>query len=156
MMMEQLSGINQNRVTREFQEQYHAAQTIEMKQYVDETIAPVVSRQDSADSRLAALEQEVRPLREGAVHHPNVQAVVRRQQRLLDKLDPASRSLSVIGFTDMDPKSRVQLLESLMADTVHEVEYVQIDHVMKGPTKTGNSFQIPTLSSTTTMNVNAP
>ena len=106
----------------------YAAQTIELKQYVDETLALVVSRQDSADSRLAAL-------RQGAVHDRNVQAVVRRQQRLLDKLDPASRSLSVIGFTDMDPKSRVQLLESLMADTVHELDYVQIDHVMKGPHK---------------------
>ena len=123
---------------------------------MDETVAPTVSRQDSADSRLAALEQEVRPLREGAVHHPNVQAVVRRQQRLLDKLDPASRSLSVIGFTDMDPKSRVQLLESLMADTVHELDYVQIDHVMKGAHKDRKLIPISTLSSTTTMTVNAP
>ena len=38
----------------------------------------------------------------------------------------------------MDPKSRVQLLESLMADTVHELDYVQIDHVMKVPHKDRN------------------
>ena len=55
-------------VTREFLEKYHAAQTIEYQQHVDETVA---------------------------------------------------RSMSVIDFTDMDPRSRVQLLESLMVDIVH-------------------------------------
>ena len=107
-----------------------------------ETVAPIVSRQDSADSRLAALEQEVKHLRHNVDHQPHVQTIVRRQQRLLDKLDPASRSLSVIGFSDVDPPSRVKTLETFMSDTLGDFDYVQIDHVMKRPHRDRKLTQI--------------
>ena len=115
MMMEQLSTMNKQMVTREFLENDHAVQTSERKQHVQETVAPVVARQDAADARFVALEREVQSLRACPAASPQIQAVIQRQQRAIDKLDPSTRSLSIIGFKDVDPKVREHVIRPSVA-----------------------------------------
>ena len=95
--MEQLSTINKQMVTREFFEHDHASQTSELKQHVQETVAPVVAHQDAADAKLVALGREIQSLRTCPAASPEIQAVIQRQQRAIDKLDPSIHWLQGCG-----------------------------------------------------------
>ena len=89
---------------------------------MDETIAPVVSGQDSADSRLAeALFIIEKSTPACAVKNGCLTNWTQHPDHCLSLASPA--------WTP----HLVYILEWLMADTVHELNYLQIDHVMKGP-----------------------
>ena len=60
-------------------------------------------------------------------------AMVHRQQTVLDRLDPAHRSLSFIGFDDTAPAARFTAIKTFLDTHSPNTPYQSIDTIFKGP-----------------------
>ena len=63
----------------------------------------------------------------------SLQATIKRQQIALDKLDPARRSMTVIGFHDTPPTTRHNMIKDFLHEHIPSATYELIDTVHKGP-----------------------
>ena len=96
------------------------------EQYVAEKLKPVTDEISELRQRIGKMET-TGPARAAA--SPELSRVMER----LNKLDPALKSITAIGFDVMDLQDRTRTLRNFMNEHFKDIKFTTVDTIMKGP-----------------------
>ena len=132
-MDEKLSFIMANMVLKQDLQTMQAEWMQQTTVAISKAVDPLKDELCNMNGRITSLEQ-TGPITTDNAQMQNLIGKINAQQATLNKLDPANKSLSIIGWSDSESTdSRLERINDFMETNFPNTKYVRVDTVMKGP-----------------------